>query len=68
MTVHKTSTSVRRESERDIEKTLKEFHKDVPGFSTLRVLLIRLGSILVDYENIEVKTQSNKIKFEFGVA
>lgn len=55
MTVHKTSPSVRRESERDIEKTLEEFQEDVPGFSTLCVLLIRLGSILVDYENIEVK-------------
>lgn len=58
MTVHKTSLSVRRESERDIKKTLEEFHEDVPGFSTLCVLLIKLGSILVDYKNIEVKKLS----------
>lgn len=62
MTVHKTSPSVRRESERDIEKTLEEFQEDVPGFSTLCVLLIKLGSILVDYKNIEVK----KLSLNFG--
>lgn len=58
MTVHKTSPSVRTESERDIEKKLEVFQEDVPGFSTLCVLLIRLGSILVDYKNIEVKKLS----------
>lgn len=52
----------------EIEKTLKEFHRDVPGFSTLLVLSIRLGSLLVDYEIIGVKAQSKKIKFEVGVA
>lgn len=53
--VYKMLMSVRRELECDIEKMLKEFYKDVLGFLIFCVLLIRLGSILVDYENIEVK-------------